>query len=112
MIRGDNDPIIIGENSNVQDGAVLHTDVGQPLTIGANCTIGPGIELGAFCMAGMGSVVTRSLPSHALALGNPARVVGAVCRCGERVATFAPGEAVAAAQYSCAACGRSVPFGS
>ena len=34
ILRGDNDPIIIGENSNVQDGSVLHTDVGQPLEIG------------------------------------------------------------------------------
>jgi len=39
-LRGDNDPIEIGENSNVQDGSVLHTDTGFPLTIGANVTIG------------------------------------------------------------------------
>ena len=36
VLRGDNDPITIGENSNVQDGSVLHTDTGSPLTIGDN----------------------------------------------------------------------------
>ena len=36
VLRGDNEPIIVGENSNVQDNSVLHTDIGQPLTIGAN----------------------------------------------------------------------------
>jgi carbonic anhydrase/acetyltransferase-like protein (isoleucine patch superfamily) len=40
VLRGDNEPIVVGENSNVQDGAVLHTDMGSPLTIGADCTIG------------------------------------------------------------------------
>jgi carbonic anhydrase/acetyltransferase-like protein (isoleucine patch superfamily) len=40
VLRGDNEPIVIGENSNVQDGSVLHTDMGAPLTIGADCTIG------------------------------------------------------------------------
>jgi carbonic anhydrase/acetyltransferase-like protein (isoleucine patch superfamily) len=40
VVRGDNEPIVIGENSNVQDLSVLHTDMGAPLTIGANVTIG------------------------------------------------------------------------
>jgi len=39
-LRGDNELILVGENSNVQDGSVLHTDMGFPLTIGKNCTIG------------------------------------------------------------------------
>lgn len=44
-LRGDNDPIIIGENSNVQDGSVLHTDMGAPLTIGKDVTIGHQVML-------------------------------------------------------------------
>lgn len=40
VLRGDNDPIVIGENSNVQDNSVLHTDTGAPLTVGKNVTIG------------------------------------------------------------------------
>jgi acetyltransferase-like isoleucine patch superfamily enzyme len=54
-------------------------------TIGANATIGPGVTLGAFSMVGMGSVVTRNVPEHALVIGNPARVVGYVCVCGPRL---------------------------
>jgi carbonic anhydrase/acetyltransferase-like protein (isoleucine patch superfamily) len=40
VLRGDNEPIVVGENSNVQDGSVLHTDIGAPLTIGRDVTIG------------------------------------------------------------------------
>ena len=40
VIRGDNEEIIIGENSNIQDGAVMHTDIGFPMTIGSNVTVG------------------------------------------------------------------------
>ena len=45
VVRGDNDLITVGENSNVQDGSVLHTDPGIPLTIGANVTIGHMVML-------------------------------------------------------------------
>ena len=45
VIRGDNDPIIVGENSNVQDGSVLHTDVGAPLSIESGVTIGHKVML-------------------------------------------------------------------
>ena len=45
VLRGDNDPIVIGENSNIQDGSVLHTDTGAPLTVGANVTVGHHVML-------------------------------------------------------------------
>jgi len=45
VLRGDNEPIVVGENSNVQDGSVLHTDMGAPLTIGRNVTIGHQVML-------------------------------------------------------------------
>jgi carbonic anhydrase/acetyltransferase-like protein (isoleucine patch superfamily) len=45
VLRGDNEPIVIGENSNVQDGSVLHTDMGAPLTIGRDVTIGHQVML-------------------------------------------------------------------
>jgi acetyltransferase-like isoleucine patch superfamily enzyme len=61
----------------------LETSVARGVTIGANTTIGPGVTLGEFAMVGMGSVVTRDVPDHALAIGNPARPVGQVCACGE-----------------------------
>jgi len=69
--------------SSDPDEETLETVVREGATIGAAATIGPGIEIGRFAMIGMGSVVTRSVPDFALVIGNPARVVGSVCRCGE-----------------------------
>ena len=89
--------------------ATLATRVGRGSSIGANCTIGPGLVLGEFCMVGMGSVVVRSVPPHALVVGNPARLVGAVCRCGATVAKFAAA-APAAADFECPKCHRRVPW--
>ena len=65
------------------DARTLKTRVRQGATIGSNCTIGPGVTVGRFAMIGMGAVVTRSVPDFALVVGNPAAVVGVVCRCGE-----------------------------
>jgi carbonic anhydrase/acetyltransferase-like protein (isoleucine patch superfamily) len=45
VLRGDNEPIVVGENSNVQDGSILHTDIGAPLTIGKDVTIGHMVML-------------------------------------------------------------------
>lgn len=100
IVRGDNDPITIGENSNVQDGSVLHTDVGSPLTIGADvtighmvmlhgCTIGDGslIGIGAIvlngarigrnCLIGAGSLITegKEIPDNSMVMGAPGKVV-------------------------------------
>jgi len=61
----------------------LRTFVRRGVTIGAGCTIGPGVELGEYCMVGMGSVVTRSVNPHELVYGNPAKPQGYVCLCGE-----------------------------
>lgn len=63
----------------------LRTVVHRGASIGANVTIGPGIDLGTFCMIGMGSVVTRDVPAFGLVVGNPARLVGLVDRNGEKV---------------------------
>jgi acetyltransferase-like isoleucine patch superfamily enzyme len=74
----------------------LETKVRKGVTIGAGCTIGPGIELGEFCMIGMGSVVTRSILPHQLVYGNPAKPKGYVCICGEPLSS----------RYSCPRCER------
>jgi len=73
VLRGDNDPIIIGENSNVQDNAVLHTDSGAPLTIGANVTIGHhamlhGCTIGDEALIGIKATVLNHavIPRHTL----------------------------------------------
>ncbi|MCX7069655.1 MAG: gamma carbonic anhydrase family protein [Gammaproteobacteria bacterium] len=62
VVRGDNDLISIGENSNIQDGSLLHTDTGFKLIVGRDCTIGHqvmlhGCEIGDGCLIGIQSVV-------------------------------------------------------
>ena len=60
------------------------TSVGKGATIGANATIVCGHTLGEYCMVGAGSVVTKDVPPYTLVVGNPARIVGRVCKCGAR----------------------------
>lgn len=100
------DPDLHELQTSAPTAHTLATRVGDGATIGANCTIGPGLALGAFCMVGMGSVVTADVPAHALVAGNPARLRGLVCRCGEPVARAVAG-AVPAGEHRCG-CGRSV----
>ncbi len=98
-LRGDNEPIVVGQGSNIQENCVLHTDMGFPLTIGANCTIGHkamlhGCTIGDGALVGMGATVlngakigagaliganalvaeNKEIPPGALVLGSPGRV--------------------------------------
>jgi carbonic anhydrase/acetyltransferase-like protein (isoleucine patch superfamily) len=100
VARGDNDPIEVGENSNVQDNCVLHTDVGQPLIIGDNVTVGHmvmlhgcsigdgslvgigsillnGARIGRGCLIGAGSLITegKEIPDRSVVMGAPGRIV-------------------------------------
>ena len=100
VLRGDNEEIRVGIGSNVQENAVLHTDMGYPLTIGAQCTIGHkamlhgctigagsligmaatvlnGARIGAGCLIGAGALITeaKDIPEGSLVMGAPARVV-------------------------------------
>lgn len=100
VIRGDNDTIRIGRNSNIQDLSVLHSDAGVPLTLGDDvsvghqvmlhgCTIGDGsligiqavvlnnAKIGRNCIVGAGSVVTegKEFPDNSLIFGSPAKLV-------------------------------------
>ncbi|MCL6545536.1 MAG: N-acetyltransferase [Bryobacteraceae bacterium] len=77
-----------------------------PTLVRCGATIGCGLEIGRFAMVGMGSVVTRSVPDFHLAVGNPARSVGAVCRCGQLLLRFEARPAVANGEAACPACGR------
>ncbi len=63
----------------------LPTPVRKGATIGANATIICGNEIGAFAFIGAGAVVTKSVPSQALMVGNPAKQIGWMCKCGERL---------------------------
>jgi UDP-2-acetamido-3-amino-2,3-dideoxy-glucuronate N-acetyltransferase len=84
----------------------LDTRLMRGVTIGANATIGPGVTLGEFSMVGMGSVVTKNVPAHALVVGNPARIAGWLSACGEPLVR---GEATARALH-CERCGREYAF--
>jgi carbonic anhydrase/acetyltransferase-like protein (isoleucine patch superfamily) len=100
VARGDNEPIEIGENSNVQDNSVLHTDIGQPLIIEDNVTVGHmvmlhgcrigagslvgigsivlnGARIGRGCLIGAGALVTegKEIPDRSVVMGSPGRVV-------------------------------------
>ena len=100
VLRGDNDWITIGENSNVQDNSVIHTDPGQPTIIGSNVTVGHKVilhssnvgdnsligmgstllnrsRIGRKCLIGANSLIAegKEIPDNSLALGAPCRVV-------------------------------------
>ncbi|HEU4775578.1 MAG TPA: gamma carbonic anhydrase family protein [Telluria sp.] len=99
-LRGDNERITIGAGSNVQEGTVMHTDMGYPLAVGKNvtighqamlhgCTIGDGAligiqavilngaKIGKGCLVGAGALVTegKEFPDHSLIIGSPAKAV-------------------------------------
>jgi carbonic anhydrase/acetyltransferase-like protein (isoleucine patch superfamily) len=103
VLRGDNEWIELGERSQIQDNAMLHTDPGFPLTIGENCVIGHnvvlhgcriaansligmgavvlnGVKIGRNCLVGAGAVVTegKEFADNSLIVGSPARVIRAL----------------------------------
>ena len=99
---------LTGLETSAPTEETLLTRVRRGVSIGANATIGPGLELGEFSMVGMGSVVTKPVPAHALVLGNPARVAGWLCACGHllfRAAKGGPGPAPGA-ELRCERCDR------
>ena len=67
------------------DFEITPTRVSHGASIGANATIVCGTTLGRYCMVGSGAVVTKDVPAHALVVGNPARQIGWVCRCGAKL---------------------------
>ncbi|MCA9581412.1 MAG: N-acetyltransferase [Myxococcales bacterium] len=80
------------------------TRVGVGATIGANATIVCGHGVGNYAFVGAGAVVTRDVPDHGLVVGNPARLIGWVCRCGVRLE--------GSGEVACAACGENFLIGS
>jgi UDP-2-acetamido-3-amino-2,3-dideoxy-glucuronate N-acetyltransferase len=88
------------------DEHTLPTLVKAGATIGAGCVIGNDLSIGRFAMIGMGSVVTKSVPDFHLVLGNPARSVGWVCRCGPLVERFTDPPNSEPREVSCQHCQR------
>ncbi len=106
VLRGDNEPIIVGDETNIQDGCVAHTDPGFPLTLGARVTVGHmcmihgctidddvlvgigsivlnGAKIGRGSLIGANSLITegKEIPENSIVMGSPGKVVGEV---GER----------------------------
>lgn len=100
ILRGDNELIHIGENSNVQDGSVMHTDMGYPLTLGTGVTVGHnamlhgcsvgdfslvginavvlnGAKIGKYCIIGANTLIAegKEIPDGSLVVGSPGKVV-------------------------------------
>ena len=100
VLRGDIEKIVIGENSNIQDGSVLHTDPGYPLTVGKGVTVGHMVmlhgceisddtligigstilnkaKIGKNCIIGANTLVTenKTIPDNSLVLGSPGKVI-------------------------------------
>jgi len=88
------------------DWDVSPTLVRYGAALGANSTILPGVTVGRWAMIGSGSVVTRDVADHELVVGNPARRLGSVCRCGQPVRDAPDGTPFAGA---CPACGSPMP---
>ncbi len=103
VIRGDTESITIGRGSNIQDGSVMHADIGQPIVVGENvtvghkvmlhgCTIGDetligigaivlnGAKIGRNCLVGAGALVTegKTFPDGSMIIGSPAKAVRAL----------------------------------
>jgi UDP-2-acetamido-3-amino-2,3-dideoxy-glucuronate N-acetyltransferase len=91
--------------SSEPDQYTLPTIVREGASIGANSTIGCNLEIGRFAMVGMGAIVTKSVPDFALVLGNPAKCVGYVCRCGFPLLRFDDGCFPDLADMNCSECG-------
>ncbi|MCG6658219.1 gamma carbonic anhydrase family protein [Halomonas campisalis] len=100
VLRGDNEPITVGEGSNLQDGCVIHTDPGYPVSVGRQTTVGHlamlhgcrigdgvlvgmqatvlnGAEIGDHCIIGAGALITgnKRFPPRSLIVGSPAKVL-------------------------------------
>jgi len=110
VLRGDDEPIIVGARSNIQDLAIIHTDPGFPVTIGAGCTIGHrailhgctigenslvgmgatilnGATIGRNCMIGAGALIGegKTIADNSLVVGMPGKVIRALDGDGEKM---------------------------
>lgn len=74
-----------GSLKSADDWVLGRIRVKRGAALGANSTILPKVEIGAWALVGSGSVVTKDVPDHGLVVGNPARLIGFVCPCGHRL---------------------------
>lgn len=98
-------PNLLQLRSSDPDDETHTTRVCEGATIGAGAIIGNNLEIGRFAMVGMGSVVTRTVPDFHLVVGNPARSIGCVCRCGHPLAKWSAEEVFSQPSLVCQKCG-------
>jgi UDP-2-acetamido-3-amino-2,3-dideoxy-glucuronate N-acetyltransferase len=91
-----------GGLASAADWTVTSTTVESGASIGAGAILVAGSDVGAYAMVGAGAVVTRPVPSHALVVGNPARRIGWICNCAERLVA----EEASEHEFQCPACDR------
>lgn len=110
VIRADNDAIVIGKNTNIQDGSVLHVDEGKPINVGENVTVGHkvilhgcdigdntligmnavvlnGAKIGKNCIIGANTLITENtvIPDGMLVLGSPGKVIKPIHEAGQKL---------------------------
>lgn len=110
MLLNDKNPRAIRLDGGVKtdaDWRVSEGVVEYGAALGGGAIALPGVRIGRFALVGSGAVVTRDVPAHAVVAGNPARLAGWACACGEIVAR--PG---ATGEATCSSCGTVVPVGS
>jgi acetyltransferase-like isoleucine patch superfamily enzyme len=91
-----------GRLARTTDWTVTSTSIQSGASIGAGAVIVAGSDVGRYAMVGAGAVLTRPVPSHGLVVGNPARQIGWVCTCAERLVADEGSEH----EFHCAACDR------
>jgi acetyltransferase-like isoleucine patch superfamily enzyme len=91
--------------SSEPDEHTLETVVRSGATLGASSVIGPGLAIGRFAAVGMGAVVTKPVPDFHVVVGNPGRLMGAVCRCGEPLLRAEEGVLPDRGELVCSSCG-------
>jgi len=106
-----------GDLARAADWEVSPISIADGASIGAGAIVVAGSDVGHFGMVGAGAVVTRDVPAHALVAGSPARVIGWVCACGQRLQDSTGHPAPATREryaidpgLSCSACGRHYAF--
>ncbi|MEW5988417.1 MAG: acyltransferase [Chloroflexota bacterium] len=105
MVTNDKHPRAVNPDVSLKtadDWQATAAWIGQGAAVGAGAILLPGVRIGRWAMVGAGSVVTKDAPDHGLVVGNPARLVGYVCRCGTKLT-----EQTDSGRHLCPNCGES-----
>lgn len=109
MLLNDKNPRAINPDGRLKSGSdwqVSPTHIGEGAGIGGGSIILPGVTVGKWAIIGAGSVVTKDVPAYGLAFGNPARLEGFVCPCGQRLELKPKGDETV--WFECPNCQREV----